>query len=207
MQKSIVTISREYGSGGRDIAKALADTLGYKYYDKELLQMLANKEGYDVNFLEEVGEEYSGGFLLDLSSGGLFGSGSSGSLDSLSVGDKVFILQSNLIQEIASQGKCVIVGRAADYILRDRQDCLNTFIYADMDYKLKRAELMGITGKDTEKALKKKDKARANHYNHYTDQTWGNAHNYDICLNSGVLKQEMCVKLIIEALKENSVDN
>ncbi len=204
MKNSVITISREYGSRGREIAKDIADSLGYKYYDKELLQLLAKKEGYDVNFLEEAGEEYSGGFVLDLSAGGLFGSGAG---DNLSVTDKVFILQSNLIQEIAEQGNCVIVGRAADYILRDRADCLNIFIYANMEYKIQRAIDMGIDKKDIEKALKKKDKARANHYNHYTDQTWGSPQNYHICLNSGFLGPKMCRQTVVNCVREINGEN
>lgn len=198
--KTIITISREFASGGREIGKKVAEELGYKYYDKELLQLIAQKEGYDVNFLEEMGEYKTDSLIYNLSTMGLYGAPSALG-GGMSASDKIYVLQANLIKKIAETEPCVIVGRAADYILKDNPNCLNVFIYSDFESRRIRAEKLLKTDKNIEKILKKKDKSRANHYRHYTDRVWGVAKNYDISLNSGKIGFDKCAEIIVDVAK------
>ena len=118
------------------------------------------------------------------------------------IADKVYVAQYNIITELAEKGPCVIIGRGADYILKDRDDCFNVFVHADMDFRAERAiSLHGLNKKNIEKELAKRDKRRANHYNHYTDNVWGATENYHLTLNSGVIGFEKCADLIVEAVK------
>ena len=202
MLKRIITISREYGSGGRAVGKMVAERLGYKFYDRELIQMVANKSGFALEFVEESGEYAATGSLLyGLSVGGLY-TQAGFTPETLPPADKVQILQNNIIQELAEKDPCVIVGRSADYILRERKDCLNVFIHAPLELRVKRAvEEYGLPAKNAEKAVAKKDKGRASQYRHYTDQVWGMADNYHLTLNSGYFSLEQCCDIIVSLVK------
>ena len=202
MKKRIITISRQNGSGGRYIGERLAKELGITCYDDKLMDMVAKESGFALDFVEEKGERITGSLLFNIASSltyanNVFTGGG------VSLQDEIYFIQNRIIKDIAEKESCVIVGRCADYILKDREDCLNVFIHADEESKLKRAvKYYGVSEKDAPFVMKKKDKARYNHYKYYTDQEWGMASNYDLCLNSGLLGVDRCVKVIQNVLEQ-----
>ena len=196
--KRIITISREFGSGGRSIGKLVAEKLGYRFFDSELVNKVAQRSGFSPEFIEESGEYASArsSLLFALATASQY------SADGLSMHDRLYIEQTKIIEEIAAEGECVIVGRCADFILRERKDCLNVFIHADMESRAKRiVERYGECDKSPEKRLTEKDQKRKVYYKNYTGRNWGQAQNYDICLNSGALGIETCAELIVQACK------
>lgn len=202
MKKKIVTISRQYGSGGRYIGENLAKALGVPCYDEKLIDMVAKESGFAESFVAEKGERMTGSLLFNIASSLSFANNVFSTNNGVTLQDEIYFTQNRIIKELAEKGPCVIVGRCADYILRERKDCLNVFIFADEDSKIERAEkYFNITREDAPAVLKKKDKARANHYKYYTDQDWGMASNYDLCLNSGLIGIEGCVKTIQQVLE------
>ena len=196
--KSVITISREFGSGGRSIGKRVAQMLGYKFYDSEIVNKVAERSGFSREFIEESGEYASAksSLLFAIATANQY------TADGLSMHDKLYIEQTRIIEELAAEGDCVIVGRCADYILRDRKDCLHVFIHADMEHRTKHiVERYGLRDKSPEKRLTEKDQKRKVYYKNYTGRNWGQAQNYDICLNSGVLGEEACAQIIAAAAK------
>ncbi len=188
MKNRVITISREFGSGGRTIGKAVADALGIPCYDNELLQEIAAKSGFAENYIKEAGEYAPGGFLASA-----FSHPASGPNNA----DYLWEVQYNLIVDLAKKGPCVIVGRCADYILRDKADCLKVFIHADLAFRAERiVSVYGEREKSPEHRLRDKDKRRAAYHRFYTDMKWGHAQNYDITLNSGTLGIDRCVDII-----------
>ena len=198
--KGIITICREYGSGGRLIAQKAADRLGVPFYDKQLIARVAQKGGYAIEYVEETGEYAAAGSLLfGLTTGGAYYHGLIPG-ETISNADKIYILQSRIIEQIAQEGPCVIVGRSAGYILRERGDVLNVFVHADLEHKTGRAvEYFGIAPEDVPKELKKRDKLRAAHHRHYTDQQWDKASNYHLAVDSGRFGIDGSVAVILEA--------
>ena len=198
MEKYIITIGRQFGSGGRAIGEALAKKLGIPFYDKELISMAAKESGVDPEIFENVDEKAANSLLYSLSMGLYsFGSGFS-AMGDLPVNDKLYLLQHKIIKDIASRESCVIVGRCADYVLRDNPDCVNVFIYADMEFRKEEAvKKHGIDAARAEHIINKTDKSRANYYSFYSGQKWGMAENYDLCINSGKLSEDKIVDLII----------
>ena len=195
MQKNIITISREFGSGGRSIAKAVAERLGYDYYDSELVQRVADETGFSADYIADAGEYAPGKSMLSYA----FSSGTPHSGNAMSATDFLWAAQCRIIKELAEKGHCVIVGRCADHILRDRDDCLNVFIHADKAYKAKRiVELYGVTDKSPEKRLADKDGKRRINYKYFTGKEWGNPENYHICLNSSYFGLDKCADIIAE---------
>ena len=190
MKHVVITIGREYGSGGRLIAKQLSEELGITFYDKELITAVARKTGFSENFIRDSEHQRpTNSFLYDLYT----------AVQTPSVPDQVFIAQAKVIKEAASRESCVIVGRCADYILRDKADCLKVFIHADMSFRAKRiVEVYGEREQSPEQRLKDKDKRRAAYHRFYTDMKWGHAQNYHLTLNSGVLGIDKCVDIIAE---------
>ena len=202
MQKKIVTISRQYGRGGRYIGKKLSEKLGIPCYDEKLIDMVAKESGFAQDFVAEKGERMTGSLLFNIASS-LSYANNVFSGNGVSLQDEIYFIQNKIIKDLAEKGSCVIVGRCADYILRERDDVLNVFIHADMASKINRAvTYFGITEDQAPALLKKKDKARSNHYKYYTDQDWGMASNYDLSLNSGALGIDGCVDVILKALEE-----
>lgn len=198
MAKKIITISRAFGSGGLDIGKKLSEKLGIPCYDKELIALAAKESGYALDYIKENGEYGNNSLLYNIaiSSFGV----PSFSHNNISAPDKIYILQNNIIRDIADKGPCIILGRSADYILRERDDVLNVFVYAsDMEYRKKLLEDNGTPA--TEKEIIKKDKTRATNYKRYTSKDWGKAENYHICLDSSVLGIDKCVDLILKAIE------
>lgn len=202
MKKRIITISRQNGSGGRYIGEQLAKELGINCYDAKLIDAVAKESGFAPNFIEEKGERITGSLLFNIASS-LTYAGNVFSNNGTSLQDQIYFIQNRIIKELAEKESCVIVGRCADYVLKDRNDCLNVFIHADQASKLKRAiESYHMDPEDAAAILKKKDKARFNHYKYYTDNDWGMASNYDLCLNSGLLGIDGCVKVIKEIFEQ-----
>ena len=200
MEKRIITVSREFGSGGRSVGKALAKRLGWKYYDKELVKAVAEKTGFDPRFIEERGEFSVGKSLLSYA---LAGQGMPGVMNGMSASDFLWCMQREVILKLAEEGGCVIVGRCADYILREFDHCLRVFVHADRNWRLLHMrKLMPDTPfEQLEADMDSADRARRSYYEHYTGQHWGDCHNYDITLNSGSLGVEACVQLICAAVK------
>lgn len=194
--KNIITISREFGSGGRSIGKAVADKLGYEYFDKEIIEKIAEESGLSKDYIEKNGEHSPGKNFFSYAFVGRSRSG-------MSVEDYLWNKQREVILKIAEKGKCVIVGRCADYILRDREDCLNVFIHADMKKRADRiVNLYGETDQKPEKRLKDKDRTRKLNYKYYTDHDWGVSQNYHISLDSGEIGIERCEDIIVGLAKE-----
>ena len=199
MQKKIITISREFGSGGRSIGKAVAEKLGYDYYDSELSQRVAEETGFSAEYIADAGEYAPGKSMLSYA----FSSGTPHTGTSMNATDYLWAAQCRIIKELAEKGNCVIVGRCADYILRDRDDCLNVFIHADKAYKAKRiVELYGVTDKSPEKRLADKDAKRKVNYKYFTGREWGSIENYHICLNSALFGQDVCAAIIADAAEK-----
>ena len=199
MEKKIITISREFGSGGRTIGRKVAEKLGIPFYDKELVDQIALESGFAPKFIEEHGEHAPGNTLFSYA---FAPQGVPGIMNGLSTADFLWNIQCSVILQLAEQGPCVIVGRNADYILKDRKDCLDVFIHADIDFRADRiVRLYGESEKSPEARLNEKDKRRQINYQHYTGRTWGQANNYDLCLNSGVLGIDTCVDLIVGLAK------
>ncbi|MDO5124207.1 MAG: cytidylate kinase-like family protein [Eubacteriales bacterium] len=200
--KYIITIARQFGSGGREIGKALADKLQVPFYDKELITMAAKESGMDAEIFEDVDEKATNSLLYSLSMG-LYSFGNSFSaMGDLPVNDRLYILQHKIIKKLAENGPCVIVGRCADYILRERDDCVNIFFHADMEYRKRRAvEVRGVDKARAEQVVNKTDKVRANYYSFYSGQKWGFAQNYDLCIDTSKLSSDEIVSLIVKYLE------
>ncbi len=199
MDKKTITISREFGSGGRTIGREVANRLGIPFYDKELVEQVALESGFAPKFIEEHGEHAPGKTRLSYA---FANQGIPGVMNGLSTADFLWSIQCNVILQLAEKGPCVIVGRNADYILKDRKDVLDVFIHADMDFRADRiVRLYGESEKSPVSRLNEKDKRRQINYQHYTGQVWGNANNYDICLNSARLGIENCVDIIVSQCK------
>jgi cytidylate kinase len=195
MATKIITISREFGSGGRSIGREVAKRLGIPFYDKELVDQIALASGFSPDFVAEHGEHSPTRSRLAYA----FSHQSvPGVMNGMSTADFLWSVQCNVIMQLADQGPCVIVGRNADYILKDRRNCLNVFIHADKEHRADRiVRLYGESEKSPEARLNEKDKRRAINYQHYTGQNWGQTQNYDLCLNSGKLGIDACVDLIV----------
>ena len=199
MEKKIITISREFGSGGRTVGRMVAEALGIPFYDKELVDQVALESGFAPKFVEEHGEHSPGKSLLSYA---FAPQGVPGVMNGLSTADFLWNIQCSVILQLAEKGPCVIVGRNADYILKDRPDVLHAYIHADMDYRADRiVRLYGESEKSPETRLQEKDKRRRVNYQHYTGRAWGQAQNYDICLNTGTLGIERCAQILIEMAK------
>lgn len=195
MEKKIITISREFGSGGRTIGRMVAEKLGIPFYDKELVDQIALESGFAPQFVEEHGEHSPGKSFFSYA---FAHHGVPGVMNGLSTADFLWNIQCNVILQLVEKGPCVIVGRNADYILKDRKDCLHAFIHASMEYRADRiVRLYGESEKSPEVRLQEKDKRRRVNYQHYTGRTWGTAQNYDICLNSSTLGLDECVDIIV----------
>ena len=199
MENKIITISREFGSGGRTIGRQLAEKLGIPFYDEELVDQVALESGFAPKFIEEHSEHSPGKSFLSY----VFApQGVPGVMNGLSTADFLWSIQCSVILQLAEQGPCVIVGRNADYILKDRSDCLDVYIHAPDDARAERIDrLYGQSEKSPEARLQEKDKRRRINYQHYTGRTWGQAQNYDLCLDSAALGIEHCVDIIISCYK------
>lgn len=195
MAKRIITISREFGSGGRFIGEEVAKKLGIAYYDKNIINQIAEESGLSPDYIQENAElsPKKGIFAYALAGRDITGK---------SVEDMVYEAQRKVILELAEKEPCVIIGRNADFILKDRDDVLNVFIHGNMPEKMKRiCQLYNVSEQDAVKMMTDTDKRRMTNYNFYTDQRWGKASNYTLCLNSSQLGYNKCEEIIMECVK------
>ena len=194
MTKRIITISREFGSGGRFIGEEVAKKLGIAYYDKNIINEIAEKSGLSPEYIQENAELSP--------KKGLFAYAFAGrDITGKSVEDMVYEAQRNVILELADKEPCVIIGRNADYILKDRDDVLNVFIHGDAPEKIQRiTRLYNVEEQKAVKMMADTDKRRMANYNFYTNPKWGKADNYTLCLNSSQLGYDRCEKIIMECI-------
>ena len=199
MENEIYTIGREFGSYGKQVGEKLAERLGVKFYDKELLQKAAKDSGFCEEIFENHDEKPTNSFLyslvMDTYSAGNY---SAAPFLDMPLNHKVFLAQFDSIKKIAGNESCVIVGRCADYALASNPNCLNVFIRADMEDRIKRiSKRMDLTENKAKDMIQKKDKQRASYYNYYTSKKWGDSRSYDLCLNTSKVSVEDCVELIL----------
>lgn len=186
----IITISREFGSGGRTIGRLTAKKLNIPCYDAEIIQKIAAESGYAESYLKEDSEDTPGGWL-----GAVLANRQAGPTNQ----DLIWQIQCRVILDLAEKSPCVIVGRCADYVLKDKEDCLTVFIHASMEKRAERiVKEYGERPESPEQRLKDKDKRRSAYHRFYTDMKWGHAQNYDICLDSGRLGIDKCVDILTQ---------
>ena len=200
MANKIYTIGREFGSGGREVGEKLAAKLGIKLYDKELLQQAAKDSGFCEEIFENHDEKPTNSFLYSLVMDTYSVSGYSAApfLD-MPLNHKVFLAQFETIKKIAEKESCVIVGRCADYALSDNPDCINVFIHADLEVRIKNvSKNLNITENKARDIINKTDKQRASYYNYYTSKKWGDSKSYNLSLDAGKLGTDNCVEMILK---------
>ena len=200
MGNYIYTIGRELGSGGYTVAKLLAERLGIKLYDKELLAQAAKDSGFCEEIFENHDERPTNSFLyslvMDTYTGGNY---SAAPFLDMPLNHKVFLAQFETIKKIAEKESCVIVGRCADYALSDNPDCINIFIHADLDVRIKNVSRnLNITENKARDIINKTDKQRASYYNYYTSKKWGDSKSYNLSLDAGKLGTDNCVEIILK---------
>ena len=200
MANQIYTIGREFGSGGQYVGEELAKRLGIKLYDNELLQQAAKDSGFCEEIFENHDEKPTNSFLYSLVMDTYSVNGySTASFLDMPLNHKVFLAQFETIKKIAERESCVIVGRCADYALADHPDCINTFIKADMSFRIKMiSKRANITENKAKDMIQKQDKQRASYYNYYTSKKWGDSKSYDLCLDSSKLGIDGCVDMILK---------
>lgn len=202
MEKAIITIGRQLGSRGREIGRKLAAVLDIPFYDKELIVEAAKQSGLSEKMFENADEKPTNSFLYSLVMSMQPGSGLYNHYNDFLNNDNIFKIQSDVIRDLADKGPCIIVGRCADYVLRDRSDLVKVFIHADAEVRTKRImQRDNVSEKDARNAVAKADKRRGNYYNFYTNGVWGDVKNYDISLDSGKLNINKCVSLLADYIK------
>ena len=193
----LVTISREYGSGGRIIGKMVAEALGVPLYDKDIIEMAAEESGLSADVIEKAELQAKSGLSYTLSSAVSISDGFGG--EAISMNEKLFLAQFDVISEIGDRGEGVIVGRCADYVLRDNYDVTNVFVYAEHEDKIKRCvEEYGDDPAEVVKKMETYDKARRNYYNFHTSNKWGKYENYDLMINSSLVGEQGACDVICE---------
>lgn len=191
MKKTVITISREYGSGGRIIGKKLAESLGISFYDGELLSLVAKESGYTEEFVRQNDQKKTQSLLYHLYMGSQI----------LPASDMIFIAQSRVIKDLYSKESCVIVGRCADYVLRGKEDVVNIFIHAPLESRAERVKNeYGEQAENYTTHVRKKDKSRVAYYNYFADDSWGKAQTYDLAVNSDI-GVDNAVKIIVDYVK------
>ncbi len=207
--KTIVTIGRQYGSGGKEIGRRLAEALGVPFYDDELAEAVVEATNAHPDVVKSADEKATNSFLYSIvASGGLRGINDAVQYE-MPINDKVFISQSKYIKEVAKNGGCVIVGRCADYVLDGNENLFRVFLFSDMESKKKRImHLYSMTEKQAKDAIVKTEKTRKTYYNYYTDRTWGDMASYDLCLNVGKIGIDETIEIIRDYVmkKENAND-
>jgi len=200
---TIITIGRQFGSGGREIGEKVAAHFGIKCFDKELLTRAAKESGFCEEMIQNHDERPTNSFLYNLVMDTYsFGYNSSSFVD-MPISHKVFLAQFDTVKKIADEGPCIIVGRCADYALSEYKNSIHLFISGNMDTKIKRiSEKYELTADKAKDMIIKKDKQRQSYYNYYSSKKWGQAESYDLCINSSVLGIEGTVKLIIQYIED-----
>lgn len=201
-RKCIITIGRQFGSGGRYVGRLLAEKLGIPFYDKELLSEAAKQSGICEEIFEEHDEKPTRSLLFSLATGMQQHVGSGSFYMDMPLNHRIFLAQFDAIRKLAEEGSCVIVGRCADYVLRDDPNATSIFVKADMESKMDRAvKYYGVEPDKAEERIRKADRQRASYYNYYATATWGDVENYDLVVDTGVLGVEGSVALILKFLE------
>lgn len=201
--KTVITLGRQLGSNGKLIGKALAEKLGYKFYDKDLIARVAKESGLSENLFDEMNEKPTSSLLYSLVMGVQSSKGLYYQYNDMLNGDSLFRLQADVIKSIANEGPCIIVGRCADYILRDNPSLIKLFLYASTEERVKTLMVRdNMSEKEARSAVNKADKRRSNYYNFYTNNSWGNVNNYHLCLDTASLTQDKCVDFLYSYIKE-----
>lgn len=203
-EKFVVTIGRQFGSGGREIGQGIAERLGIPFYDKEILASAAKESGMMPHVFEQMDERHTSSLLYNLSMGNGYTMPFFYGIDNscLPTGDTVFAWQAKTIEKFANESSCVIIGRCADYILQENPKLISIFIYADFEYRCERvAKENNLTVQAAAPLVRKTDKSRANYYNFSTGKRWGDMTNYDLSINSAKLGSEKTIKLLCEYIK------
>lgn len=194
----VLTISREYGSNGLYIGEALARKLDCAFYDKNLIERAAEKSGIPRETFEKESEAVKSTIAQLFS----HTTGTAVGIDNMPAADRVFLAESAIIRDVAEEGSCVIVGRCADYVLSDRPNVVNLFFYSSLEKRIERiSQFNKITPEEAAAEIRKTDKSRCNHYQHYTDRKWGRAENFDLCICTDDLTVENAANLVVEYLK------
>ncbi len=194
-EKIIITISREYGSGGRLVGKKLAQLLNIPFYDNELITLAAEKTGLSKDYFKDAESSSVGNILFSLSN--LLPNNSPHEIYGLPLNEKIFLVQSQVIRDLAEKGSCVMIGRCADYILKDNPHCTNVFIHADMQDRIRRVvDVYELPANNVEYTIVRTDKRRANYYSYFTHQKWGQAENYELILNSSKIGIDNAAEVI-----------
>lgn len=199
MGTRIITIERQYATGGKRIAKMVAEKLGIPYYNNHILELAGEKIGLPADYLMEIEETTSGSLLFSLA---MAATASATGVTLMSLSQQLFHAEEEIINELVKQGPCVIVGRCAGHILREREDCLNVFIYGEREKRIDRAlNVYNVPRNEVESMVRKMDKRRANFYNTNVQKKWSERENYHLCVDSSTLGIERCVDIIVEAAK------
>lgn len=204
----IITISRQYASGGRLIGKLVAEHYNIPFYDNDLITLAAKESGFTEKILDRAEDKATNSLIYSIAMGlnafGIQGYGA----DAMSIDDKVFLAQSNVIRKVAAQGPCVIIGRCADYVLREKTNVINVFVWADISARIKRAvDEYGMERPKAEENIIKVDKKRANYYNYHSDRKWGKADTYNLSIKSddiGIDNAAQCIIKYIELAEQNA---
>ncbi len=198
-ESTIITIGRQFGSGGREVAKQVAEKLGIGFYDKELIALAAKESGLSEELFEGIEDMSSNSLLYSLVMGIQSGNGAYYRYGDVFNSDGLFRVQSQVIRNLAEKGSCVIVGRCADYILREQPNLMNVFVHAGNAWRTKRIqELHNLEEKEATALIKKTDKRRGSFYNFYTSQTWGNVNNYHLAVDTSKIGIEGAAQLIVD---------
>lgn len=201
----VITISRQYGSGGKEIGRKLATKLGIPFYDNEIIDRAAKESGFSTQAFENAENKATNSLLYSLAMGmNAYGNQELG-FSHLSLDDRIYLAQADVIRKVANEGPCVIVGRCADYVLKDHPGVVNVFITAGIDFRVQRAiELEGLSPVKAEENVAKADKRRANYYNYHANGKWARADNYNLCIQSdlvGIDGTVECIKEFVERIK------
>ncbi len=201
----VITIGREFGSGGREIGRALANKLGIKLYDEEMLVEAAKSSGISEELFKAHDEKPTHSFLYSLVMDTYAMNYSANSYSEMPINHKLFLAQFDAIKGIAERESCVLVGRCSDYALESLDDITNVYIYADLDARIKRiARIYDLTDLKAKELIVKTDKKRASYYNYYTNKKWGESQSYDLCINSARLGIEETANMILDYVNRES---
>lgn len=201
----IITIGRQYGSGGRALGKMISEMLNIPLYDKELVELAAKESNVSLEAVKEIDERASSSLLYSLVTGGWGTRGLNAPLFyEMPINDKFFIAQAKVIKELAQKGDCIIVGRCADYVLADTDhDVFSIFVYADMDYRIKfSVENLDVKPEKAKDTINKTDKQRKTYYDYYTDKSWGEMTSYDLCINVAKTNMDKAAKIVCDCFKD-----
>ncbi|MCH5325474.1 MAG: cytidylate kinase-like family protein [Eubacterium sp.] len=190
----IITISRQYASGGRAIGKSVAKYLDIPFYDKTIIDVTAKESGFDPAYIERAEQTTTTSFLYNLALNGMY---------TQPLTDQLFAAESKVIRSLADKGPCVIVGRCADYVLREQYNCFNVFVHSTDKFRIDRiVEFDKLSPEQAADIIKQKDKARRRHYKYYTERVWGDSQNYDLCVNTATCGLEASAKIIAELVSK-----